>query len=117
MRIFVTADENLLCTRNTYKRFLSLTTIFNIKYARECFSSLTTEDKISIASDKNRAVCARLYTSHLTRINCMVDFRKGACYEGLMGMNAPCSQPKWNIQIVPFLVGVLNHHKKDLYMT
>ena len=27
------------------------------------FSSLTTEDKISVASDKNRAVCARLKTT------------------------------------------------------
>ena len=29
-------------------------------YARKSFSSLTTEDKISVASDENRAVCARL---------------------------------------------------------
>ena len=61
-KIFVAGDENLLCSRNTYKRFLSLTTIFNINYARSLFSSLTTEDKISVASDKNRAVCARLKT-------------------------------------------------------
>ena len=59
-KIFVTGDENLLCAGNKYKRFLSLTTIFNIKYAGTSFSSLTTEDKISVASDKNRAVCARL---------------------------------------------------------
>jgi len=61
-KIFVADDENLLCARNTYKRFLSLTTIFNIKYARNSFSLLTTEDKISVASDKNLAVGARLYT-------------------------------------------------------
>ena len=58
-KIFVAGDENLLFAGNTYKRLLSLTTIFNIKYARNLFSSLTTEDKISVASDKNRAVCAR----------------------------------------------------------
>ena len=57
---FVAGDENLLCVVNTYKRFLSLTTIFNIKYARPSFSSLTTEDNIFFASDTNRAVCARL---------------------------------------------------------
>ena len=39
---------------------MSLATIFNIKHARNSFSSLTTEDKIFVASDKNRAVCARL---------------------------------------------------------
>ena len=50
----------MLCAGNTCKRFLSLTTIFNIKHARNSFSSLTTEDKTSVASDKNRAVCARL---------------------------------------------------------
>ena len=59
-KIFVAGDENVPCAGNTYKRFLSLTTSFNIKYARNSFSSLTTEDKISVASDKNRAVCARL---------------------------------------------------------
>ena len=59
-KVFVAGDENLLCAGNTYKRFLSLTTIFIIKYARNSFSSLTTEDKISVASDKNRVVCARL---------------------------------------------------------
>ena len=59
-KIFVAGDENVLCVGSTYKRFLSLTTIFNIKHARSSFSSLTTEDKIFVASDKNRAVCARL---------------------------------------------------------
>ena len=59
--MFVAGDETLLCAGNTYKRFLSLTTIFNIKHARHSFSSLMTEDKISVASDKNCAVCARLY--------------------------------------------------------
>ena len=59
-KIFVAGDENLLCAGNIYKRFLSLTTIFNIKYARNSFSSLTTVNKISVASDKNRALCARL---------------------------------------------------------
>ena len=54
-KIFVAGDENLLCAGNTYKRFLSLTTIFNIKYVRNSFSSL-----ISVARDKNRAVSARL---------------------------------------------------------
>ena len=63
-KIFVAGDENLLCAGNTYKRFLSLTTIFNFKYARRSFSSLTTEDKISVASDKNRAMCAKLYQWH-----------------------------------------------------
>ena len=59
-KIFVADDENLLCAGNTYKRLLSLTTIFNIKYAGNSVSSLTTEDKIYVASDKNRAECARL---------------------------------------------------------
>ena len=34
--------------------------IFNIKHARNSFSSLTTADKIFVANDRNRAVCARL---------------------------------------------------------
>ena len=59
-KIFVNGDENFLFAGNTYTRFLSLTTIFNIRYARDSFSSLTTEEKISVARDKNRAVCARL---------------------------------------------------------
>ena len=59
-KIFVAGDENLLCAGNKHERFLSLTTIFNIKHARNSFSSLTTEDKIFVASDKNLAVCARL---------------------------------------------------------
>ena len=66
-KIFVAEDEDFCRWRrklavcgNTYKRFLSLATTFIIKYARNSFSSLTTEDKISVASDKNRAVCARL---------------------------------------------------------
>ena len=59
-KIFVTGDENLLCAGNKHQRFLSLTTIFNIKHARISFSSLTTEDKIFVVSDKNHAVCARL---------------------------------------------------------
>ena len=59
-KIFVAGDENLLCAGNTYKRFLSLTTIFNMKYTGNSFSSLTTEDTVCVASDKNRAVCARL---------------------------------------------------------
>ena len=66
-KIFVAGDENLLCAGNTYKRFLSLTMIFNIKYAGKSSSSLTTEDKISVASDKNRAVCARLYDERFIR--------------------------------------------------
>ena len=33
----VTGDENLLCVGNTYQRFLSLTTIFNIKHASNEF--------------------------------------------------------------------------------
>ena len=59
MEIFVSADENLLCVGNTDQKFLSLTTIFNIKNARNSFSSLTTDDKIFVTSDKNRTVCAR----------------------------------------------------------
>ena len=51
-KIFVAGDENLLCAGNTYKRLSSLTTIFNIIYARNYFSSLTTEGKISVASEK-----------------------------------------------------------------
>ena len=51
-KTLVAGDVNLLCAGNTYKRFLSLTTIFNIKYVRNSFSSLMTEDKISVASDK-----------------------------------------------------------------
>ena len=35
IRGFKTEDENLFCAGKTYKRFLSLTTIFNIKYAIE----------------------------------------------------------------------------------
>ena len=57
---FVAGGENLLCAGNIYQRFLPLTTIFSIKHARISFSSLTTEDKIFVAYDKNRAVCARL---------------------------------------------------------
>ena len=59
-KIFVAGDENLLCARNKHQRFLSLTTTFNIKHARNSFLSLTTEDKIFVASDKNCVVCARL---------------------------------------------------------
>ena len=59
-KIFVAGDENLLCAGNKYKRLLSVMTIFNIKHARNSFSSLTTEEKISVANDKNRALCARL---------------------------------------------------------
>ena len=51
----------MLCAGNKHQRFLSLGTIFNIKHARNSFSSLTTKDKIFVASDKNRAVYARLY--------------------------------------------------------
>ena len=64
--IFVTEDEDFcrwrrkLAVCGKHMRFLSLTTIFNIKHARHSFSSLTTEDKISVASDKNLGVCARL---------------------------------------------------------
>ena len=61
--VFVAGDENLLRVGNTDRRFLSLTAIFSIKYATNSFSSLTTEDKISVASDKNRAVCPRLKIS------------------------------------------------------
>ena len=60
-KICVVGDENLPCAGNKHQRFLSLTTIFNIKHARNYFSSLMTEDKIFVASDKNRAVRARLY--------------------------------------------------------
>ena len=59
-KIFVAGDKNLLCAGNTYQRYLSLTTIFNVKHSRNSFSSLTTDDKIFVASDKSRAVCARL---------------------------------------------------------
>ena len=59
-KIFVAGDENLLCAKNTYQRFLSLTKVFNIKHASDSFLLLTTEGKIFVASDKNRAVCARL---------------------------------------------------------
>ena len=59
-KIFVACDENLLCAGNKHQRFLSLRAIFNIEHARNSFSLLTTEDKIFVASDKNRAVCARL---------------------------------------------------------
>jgi len=52
-KTFVAGDENLLCAGNTYKRFLSTN-------ARNSFSSLTTEDKISVTSDKYPVVCARL---------------------------------------------------------
>ena len=62
--IYVAEDEdmceNLLCAGNKHQRFLSLTTIFNIKHAINSFPSLTTEDKLFVASDKNRAVCPRL---------------------------------------------------------
>ena len=60
--IFAAEDEDLcrlrrkLAVCGTHKRFLSLTTIFNIKHARNSFSSLTTEDMVSVASDKNRVV-------------------------------------------------------------
>ena len=56
-KIFIVGDENLLCAGNTYIRFFR-TAISN--FARNSFSSLTTEDKIAVASDKNRAMCARL---------------------------------------------------------
>ena len=59
-KIFFAGDENSLCAGSTYQRFLSLTTIFHIEHARNVFSSLTTKVKISVAKDKNRAVCARL---------------------------------------------------------
>ena len=49
----VAGDENLLCAGNTYQRLVSLTTIFNAKHAM-------IEDKIFVACDRNRAVCARL---------------------------------------------------------
>jgi len=56
---FSSLATNTCCVQETHKRFLSLTTIFSIQYARNSFSSLKTEDKISFASDKSRAVCAR----------------------------------------------------------
>ena len=60
-RRFSSLATKTCCVREAHtKDFLSLTTIFNIKYAGNSFSSLTTEDKISVPSDKNRAVCARL---------------------------------------------------------
>ena len=59
-KIFVAGDENLLCAGNKYQRFLSLTTILNIKDARNLFSSLTTKDKIFVTSDKSCTLCARL---------------------------------------------------------
>ena len=58
--MFVAGNENLLCAGNTYQRILLLTMIFNVKHARNGFSSPTTEDKIYAASDENLAVCARL---------------------------------------------------------
>ena len=73
---FVAGDENLLCVGNTYNRFFSLKMILNIKYGRNSFSSLTTEDKISVPSDKNCAVCAGLYSMkecQLTYSNLTVD--------------------------------------------
>ena len=57
---FVAGEENLLCAGNKHQQFLSLTTIFNIKHTRNHFSSLITKDKIFVASNKNRAVRARL---------------------------------------------------------
>ena len=57
---FVVGCEKLLCAGNTFKRFLLLMTIFNIKHARHSFSMLITEGKIFVASDKNFAVCTRL---------------------------------------------------------
>ena len=47
---------------------MSLTTIFNITHAGNYFSSLTTKDKIFVASDKNRAVCVRLKHGNITSI-------------------------------------------------
>ena len=36
---------------------------------RKLFSSLTTEDKIFVASNKNRAVCARLKSTSIARVH------------------------------------------------
>ena len=48
-----------------------------------------------------------------TRINCTVDFSKGACHEGSMGMSVSCSQPKWKLRTnCALLNGVLYCHKK-----
>ena len=62
----------MLCAGNRYQRFLSLTTIFNVKHARNAFSSLTTEEKIFVATDKNRAffIRIRIQDSHFfTELN------------------------------------------------
>ena len=69
------------CVRETYKRVLTLMTIFSIKCARDSFSLLTTEDKISVAGEKNRALCVRLYlqtffpTLHLSPLLSILDWR------------------------------------------
>ena len=63
--IFVTGNRDLVFCHQRRKRISS---IFDIEDCRQrqksfisnMFSSLTTEDKTSVASDKNRAVCARL---------------------------------------------------------
>ena len=48
-----------------------------------------------------------------TRINCTVDFSKGAYHEVSMGMNVPCPQPKWKVRTnCALLNGVLYYHKK-----
>ena len=47
-KIFVSGDENLLCAGNTYQRFLSLATIFDIKHARYFSLSLTIDYRIMI---------------------------------------------------------------------
>ena len=56
--ISVADDENLLCAGNKHQRFLSLMTIFNIKHARNSFSSLTTEVKIFLAMQQ-KLCCVR----------------------------------------------------------
>ena len=63
--IFVAEDEDFcrwrrkcaVCWKHIQKTFVADD---DLQYARHSFSSLTTEDKISVASEKNRAVCARL---------------------------------------------------------
>ena len=64
---FVTGDENsYVCSKNISKIF-SLKTIFNIEHARNGLSSLTTKDKIFVASDNNCVVCARLYKDEVIK--------------------------------------------------
>ena len=63
VKIFVVGVKSLLYAGNKRQRFLSLTTIFNIKHARNSFSSLTTETRSLLPANagNKRVVCARLY--------------------------------------------------------